>query len=127
MKIALKNGTVFLKDVDADRFAVIKSWGLMKYDRTRQMLVGAETLELLNKLLMFGAMPSYIETERKTLLAIETAINDERLKDEPALLCPVPLKPGIKLFKHQIRGINMALIRFGLDPESAKHKGGDAI
>ena len=112
MKMALKDGQILIKDADNMQFTIIKSWNKMKWNKAEQMLQGSAEVELLNKLAGLVRLPEQIEAERQRLNNIMDAVDRERLKEEPVPLYKYPVK--YPLFKHQIRGANMALITFGL-------------
>lgn len=115
MKMALKGGQIMIKDADNMQFTIIKSWNKMKWSKAKQMLYGPADAELLNKLAGLVRLPELIEKERQRLNEITSAVDRERMKEEPEPLYKYPVK--YPLFKHQTRGANMALITFGLiDP-----------
>lgn len=87
----------------------------MKWSRQRQELSGPADIELLNKLAGIVKLPQSIETERVKLNEVMAAVDKERMNSHPVPLIKPPVKP--KLFTHQVRGYNMALMVFGLvDP-----------
>ena len=47
MKMALKEGQIFIKEADNVQFQIIKSWGKMKWSRASQTLSGVADIELL--------------------------------------------------------------------------------
>lgn len=112
MKMALKDGQILIKDADNMQFTIIKSWNKMRWNKAEQMLQGPAEIELLNRLAGLVRLPEQIEAERQRLNSIMDAVDRERLKAEPVPLYKYPVK--YPLFKHQIRGANMALITFGL-------------
>lgn len=112
MKMKLENGSLIVVEADSTQYAVIKSWNIMKWNRSKQWLEGPATGELLNKMASIVRLPAPIEAERKRINRIQEAVDAERMKDEPVPLCKYPVK--IPLFQHQIRGANMALLTFGL-------------
>ncbi|MDD3251797.1 MAG: hypothetical protein PHV18_04460 [Lachnospiraceae bacterium] len=114
MKMAIKDGQILIKEADSTQFMVIKSWNKMKWSKDQQMLYGPADGELLNKLAVLVKLPQAIEARRRQLNQISTAIDQERIKDNPEPLYRYPVK--YKLFTHQMRGANMALIAFGLVP-----------
>ncbi len=115
MKIALRENTIFIKDMDNVQFAILKSWNKMKWDRTQQMLHGPVDGELLNKLAGLVRLPANIEAERQRLNSIQDAVDAQRMSEEPVPLYNYPVK--MPLFKHQTRAANMCLLTFGLvDP-----------
>lgn len=112
MKMALKDGTLFLIEADNTQFAIIKSWNKMRWNKQRQWLEGPATAELLNKLASITKLSPAAEAERQRLNSIQEAVDQERMAEEPAPLYRFPVKAN--LFKHQIRGVNMCLLTFGL-------------
>ena len=85
------------------------------------MLYGPADGELLNKLAGLVRLPANIEAERQRLNSITEAVDRERMKEDPVPLYKYPVK--MSLFKHQVRGANMALITFGLvDPPKEEKK-----
>lgn len=121
MQMAFKDGELFLRYLDNTQFAVIKSWNLMRWDKQNQMLRGAATADLLNRLASISKLTEPVAAERDRLNSIQDAIDTERMKEEPVPLYKFPVKAN--LFKHQIRAANMALITFGLiDPPKKKEK-----
>ena len=123
MKIAFDGRNIAIKDADGTEFSVIKSWGLTKWDPRRQQLTGAASFELLEKLSKMIELPTGgispktgkrlpdIAGYYRKLCKIRKAVDRERLEDEPAPIMPPPVKSP--LYKHQIRGYNMAMLTFG--------------
>lgn len=109
MKMAMKDGQVFLKDISAYDNAIIKSWGLTKYNRTERWIEGPATIELLNKLAGLCKLPEYIEQERQRLNGIQEAVDKERMNEKPVPLYDYPVKAT--LFAHQVRACNMFFLR----------------
>lgn len=122
MKMALKDGQVLIVEADSTQFAIIKSWGDMKWSKPDRMFYGPAEIGLLNRLAGMVRLPAPIEAERQRMNRIQAAVDAERMKDEPEPLCRYPVR--IPLFRHQIRGANMALLTFGLaePPDSAGAK-----
>lgn len=121
VKMAMKNGVILIKEADSQQFAIIKSWGKMKWSKADQTLKGPADHELLNKLATIVRLPAEIEAERQRQIKIIKAIDKERLNEDPKPLVKYPVK--MKLFKHQVRGANMAMLVFGLvEPLGEKPK-----
>ena len=120
MKMALKDGQILIKEADSNQFMIIKSWNKMKWSKAQQMLYGPADGELLNKLAGLVRLPPVIEDRRQTLNKITRAIDRERLNENPKPLYRYPVK--YELFKHQMRGANMALIAFGLVPPASSEE-----
>lgn len=112
MKMALKDGQILIKEADNNQFLIIKSWNKMKWSKAEQMLYGPADIELLNKLAGLVRLPGPIEQRRQKLNKVAAAVDRERMKEDPEPLYKYPVK--LSLYKHQIRGANMALMVFGL-------------
>lgn len=112
MKMKLDDGYLIIAGCDSTQFSIIKSWNKMKWNKSRQWLEGPCTGELLNKLASIVRLPEVIEKERRRFNSISEAVDRERMAEEPVPLYKYPVK--YPLFKHQVRGANMALITFGL-------------
>ena len=121
MKMAIKDGQVILVEVDSDKYMQIKSRNLMKWSKAQQALYGPATAELLNFLASLFRLPGPAEELRQRLNRVENAVDDQRMEPEPEQLYKFPVK--LPLYRHQIRGANMALMVFGLvdPPEGTKH------
>jgi SNF2 family DNA or RNA helicase len=74
-------------------------------------MVGPVSLNLLDGLARYYKLPADMETKRQRLGKTRREIDAERLAEDPAPLLPYPVKAN--LYKHQIRGANMALRAFG--------------
>jgi len=112
--MAIKDGQVILVDVGSETYMTIKGWGLMRWDKQQQALYGPATADLLNHLseLLRGRLPAPAEELRQKLNRIENAVDAQRMEAEPEPLYKFPVK--LPLYRHQIRGANMALMVFGL-------------
>lgn len=119
MKMALKDGQILIKEADNNQFLIIKSWGKMKWSKADLMFYGPADVELLNKLAGIVRLPAPIEELRRRLNKVAAAVDRERMKKDPKPLYKYPVK--LPLYKHQVRGANMALMVFGLvDPPEEK-------
>lgn len=118
MKMALKDGIIYVIELDSIQVAVIKSWGnALRYDRKKKWYYGPATGELLNRLSEMRKLPDNIEAERQRINAIQAAVDEERMKEKTEPLYPYPLK--IKPFQHQTKAMNMCMYVFGfLQPGS---------
>lgn len=110
--MAIQDDKLLIREADNIQFQIIKSWGKMKWDKQTQTLSGILEIELLNKLASLVTLPENIKLIREKLNNVIMAVNKERLNPEPKPLI-VPLIKT-KLYKHQIRGYNMALMTLGL-------------
>lgn len=112
MEIAMKNGELLMRNMDNVQYQLIRNTGKCKWDKKRQLLIGPADLELLEQLNQIIRLPQSIAAEYQRLKAVQVAIDDERMNEDPKPLLDLPVK--IPLFKHQVRGVNMALITFGV-------------
>ena len=112
MKIALQDNVIKIKEADNVQFTIIKSWAKMRWDRKNQMLSGTADMELLDNLAGICRLPPAIEGIRQRMHAVQDAVDKERTAPEPQPLYEFPVK--VPLYKHQIRGANMALLTFGM-------------
>lgn len=119
MQMALKGTTLLIRDADETQFTVIRSWNKMKWNRSKQVLTGIADMELLDKLNSIVRLPPQIEARRKELHAVADAVDNERMNENPKPFYPYPVK--MPLYRHQIRGANMAMLVFGfIDPQQRK-------
>lgn len=126
MEIAMKNGELLMRNMDNVQYQLIRNTGKCKWDKKRQLLIGPADLELLEQLHRIIRLPQSIAAEYQRLKAVQVAIDDERMNEDPKPLLDLPVK--IQLFKHQIRGVNMALLTFGVvEPQSTKEKEGEKL
>lgn len=118
MRITLEDGLLTIAALDSTQYTVIKSWNMMRWNKSMKRLEGAATEELLDKLSSIARLPEPIEAERQKMIAVRRAVDAERLMEEPTEY-KFPVK--VPLFKHQQRGAVMALLTFGLlDPSIVK-------
>ena len=111
MKIALIRGVVTIAELSNLDFQRLKNISGLRWNRTTRCMVGPASLNLLDGLARYYKLPADMETKRKRLGKTRREIDAERLAEDPAPLLPYPVKAN--LYKHQIRGANMALRAFG--------------
>ena len=111
MKIALIRGVVTIAELSNLDFQRLKNISGLRWNRTTRCMVGPVSLNLLDGLARFYKLPADMETKRQRLGKTRREIDAERLVEDPAPLLPYPVKAN--LYKHQIRGANMALRAFG--------------
>lgn len=117
MKIALIRGVVTIAELSNLDFQRLKNISGLRWNRTTRCMVGPVSLNLLDGLARYYKLPADMETKRQRLGKTRREIDAERLAEDPAPLLPYPVKAN--LYKHQIRGANMALRAFGaLDAET---------
>lgn len=111
MKIALIRGVVTIAELSNLDFQRLKNISGLRWNRTTRCMVGPVSLNLLDGLARFYKLPADMETKRQRLGKTRREIDAERLAEDPAPLLPYPV--NVNLYKHQIRGANMALRAFG--------------
>lgn len=111
MKIALIRGVVTIAELSNLDFQSLKNISGLRWNRTTRCMVGPVSLNLLDGLARYYKLPADMETKRQRLGKTRREIDAERLAEDPAPLLPYPVKAN--LYKHQIRGANMALRAFG--------------
>lgn len=111
MKIALIRGVVTIAELNNLDFQRLKNISGLRWNRTTRCMVGPVSLNLLDGLARYYKLPADMETKRQRLGKTRREIDAERLAEDPAPLLPYPVKAN--LYKHQIRGANMALRAFG--------------
>lgn len=111
MKIALIRGVVTIAELSNLDFQRLKNISGLRWNRTTRCMVGPVSLNLLDGLVRFYKLPADMETKRQRLGKTRREIDAERLAEDPAPLLPYPVNAN--LYKHQIRGANMALRAFG--------------
>lgn len=115
MEIAMKDGLLYMRNMDSTQYNVIRGVRSVKWDKKRQMLIGPAELELLRCLGSIITLPTKVEAERVRLESIQNDIDRIRMEDSPEELVHYPVKA--KLFSHQIKAANMALLAFNaIDP-----------
>ena len=88
----------------------------MKWSRQTQMMSGELSLEILDRLAKMVHLPPAAEEKRQELRRIQKAVDRERSLPDPAPLASYPVKK--KLYSHQVRAANMALLVFeAADPD----------
>ena len=111
MKIALIRGVVTIAELSNLDFQRLKNISGLRWNRTTRCMVGPVSLNLLDGLARYYKLPADMGTKRQRLGKTRREIDAERLAEDPAPLLPYPVKAN--LYKHQIRGANMALRAFG--------------
>lgn len=111
MKIALIRGVVTIAELSNLDFQRLKNISGLRWNRTTRCMVGPVSLNLLDGLARFYKLPADMETKRQRLGKTRREIDAERLAEDPVPLLPYPVNAN--LYKHQIRGANMALRAFG--------------
>ena len=123
MKVALKNGELWLADLGSS-YQLVKNWRTMRWDRRDKIMKGPASIENLEKLdkIAHGKLPENLKNELQRLKNKMARIDQQRMYEDLVPLTEYPVHAT--LFKHQIRGANMALLTFdALDNRPPGHKG----
>lgn len=110
MKIALVNNQVVIAE-PGDLYGRLKAY--MKWNKSRHRLEAPVSLELLQVLSTLFNLPPRIAAEYQLLQDRLGRIEREKNNDNPVPLMKIPVKAN--LYKHQIRGINCALIAMQIE------------
>ena len=105
MKIALVNNQVVIAE-PGDLYGRLKAY--MKWNKSRHRLEAPVSLELLQALATMFNLPPRIAAEYQLIQDRLGRIEREKNNDNPVPLMKIPVKAN--LYKHQVRGINCALI-----------------
>lgn len=111
MKIAMQNGQIICAEV-GDYYEALRATGRFKWDRPSKTMRGDLCLITLEALASVCRLPPQLDAECRHLRRIAEAMEEQRKCPNPVLLTEAPVK-NCKLMRHQIIGINMALILFG--------------
>lgn len=111
MKLAIANGNVYIQNTK-EEYPIVKSLPNAKFDKKIKAWVVPATLDILNRIQRFIKLTPKIKAERQRLQKKQNKIDAERLNENPIPLAKYPVK--VNLFKHQLRGANMALIAMEL-------------
>lgn len=121
MRMAIKDGRIYLIEFDSTQYGIMRSWGTLRYVRAKQWMEGTVSLELLNKLAGITQLSPTAAALRKKLADTQQAVDKLRTEEDPKPLVKFPVKGS--LYKHQIRAADMALVEFGLvGPETVLDK-----
>ena len=112
MKIAMVDGKIICADCGA-YFQKLRDTGRFTWDRKTKTMQGDLCRLTLQALSECCKLPPNAAAQYQKEQEIYEAMEEQRRSKEPKLLTSVPLK-NCELMKHQIVGINMALLLFGL-------------
>ena len=121
MKLSIQKNNLVAGGLTNDQYTVIRTWNLMRWDRTAKAMIGKVSIELLERFKIFGRLPQHLAEMLEDLRQREHLVATAKLEEDPKPLTDFPVKTA--LFKHQIRGVNCALLTFGWDPEKGDFDG----
>ena len=111
MKMAIKDGKLILAELSGEQVLRIRNWGTMTWNKARETMTGKADFENLSRLSKMVRLPEVYQTYLDELKARRERIEAERFNPDPVPLVNYPGKA--KLYKHQLRGANMAMLVFG--------------
>lgn len=116
MKIAMKEGRIILAQIEQARMDKIKKTGMLRWNKAARTYSAPVTLDLLDVLAQIFPLPDTVEAERRRLTGIARQLDAQRAASEPVPLTSYPVRA--KLFRHQVRAANMALIQLSSKPSA---------
>ncbi len=122
MKIALQHGQIILTEIEPLRYDQLKRMGIFRWNKTTRTMTAPVSLDALTALHNRFTLPDFVEAERERLAVIARQVEQQRETKDPKPLVEYPVKA--KLYAHQVRAANMALLQFGA--VSPARKRGDA-
>lgn len=123
MQMKMDGEFLYLRNPDYLQEARVKSWGLMKWDRKNRWYWGRTSAELLNKLRSISPLTPDAEAMRRHLNEVQTAVDAERILPDAQLKPLADYPVNKKLYAHQVRAANMALLVFeAADPKEVDYK-----
>ena len=116
MKVAIKDGRIVLAQIEQARMDKLKKTGMLRWNRAARTYSAPVTLDLLEVLAQIFPLPDTVEAERRRLAGIARQLDAQRAASEPVPLTSYPVRA--KLFRHQVRAANMALIQLSSKPSA---------
>ena len=116
MKVAMKNGRIILAQIEQARMDKLKKTGMLRWNKAARTYSAPVTLDLLDVLSQIFPLPDTVEAERQRLAGIARQLDAQRAASEPVPLTSYPVRA--KLFRHQVRAANMALIQLSSKPSA---------
>lgn len=116
MKVAIKDGRIILAQIEQARMDKLKKTGMLRWNKAARTYSAPVTLDLLDVLAQIFPLPDTVEAERRRLAGIARQLDAQRAASEPVPLTSYPVRA--KMFRHQVRAANMALIQLSSKPSA---------
>lgn len=116
MKVAMKDGRIILAQIEQARMDKLKKTGMLRWNKAERTYSAPVTLDLLDVLAQIFPLPDIVEAERQRLAGIARQLDAQRSAAEPVPMTPYPVRA--RLFRHQVRAANMALIQLSSKPSA---------
>ena len=110
----MKNGRIVLAQIEQARMDKLTKTGMLRWNRAARTYSAPVSLDLLDTLAGIFPLPDTVEAERQRLAGIARQLDAQRAASEPVPLTSYPVRA--KLFRHQVRAANMAMLVFGAVP-----------
>lgn len=125
MQQKIEDRIIFVKPTKEEE-AIIKNWRMMKKDKKKEYWYGEISRPLLENLQRNGGLIPPARKILNDMLAVQKAVDTERVKPDKEIKPRYKYPVKAKLFTHQIRAANMALMIFGiLPPEEWSRRNGE--
>jgi len=113
MQQKIEDGMIYVR-ASKEESATIRSWRMMNFDRAQSFWYAPISIGLLEKLQANGGLIPPAKIALSELKKIQDAVDRERVKPDKDLKPYIDPPVKAKLYAHQKRSYNMALIHFGL-------------
>lgn len=107
MRIGYSEGEIIIIE-PGDRYKALSRY--MRWDKRAKCMRARATLDTLEGLAGLFPLPPNMRALRERLKAKQAMIDHIRAEEEPKPLMDFPVKA--KLYKHQVKAVNMALVEF---------------
>ena len=107
MRIGYSEGEIIIIE-PGDRYKALSRY--MRWDKRAKCMRARATLDTLEGLAGIFTLPPNMRALRERLKAKQDMIDRIRADENPKPLMDCPVK--VKLYKHQIKAVNMALVEF---------------
>ena len=119
MRQKIDNGIIYVQPSKEEE-AVIKTWRMMKKDKEKGYWYGAISRPLLENLKRNGGLIPPAKKILDDMLTVQAAVDAERIKPDKSISPRYKYPVKAKLFTHQVRAANMALMVFGVVPPEGR-------
>ncbi len=113
MKQKIENGYIYVK-ADKDEEYIIKGWRMMTKDKNKGYWAGKITKGLLENLRRLGGLIPEARDILAGMYKVQAAVDWERVKPDKNVKAMYKYPVKAKLYTHQTRAANMALMTFGI-------------
>lgn len=116
MQQKLQDGIIFVR-ASKEEEAIIKTWRMMTKDKDQGIWYAPISRPLLENLKRNGGLIPPAKKELEKMQLTQKAVDAERIKPDGEVKPMIEYPVKAKLYTHQIRAANMALMTFGIiDP-----------